>query len=165
MGLFKTVLSSTITPINARAIAADRGLEVTESRSTRPRDFTSLLSVKLHTTTGERWVEGTLFHQGNPRLVLLDGVEVEAPLEGILIVIRNNDQPGVIGEVGTILGRHSINIATFALGRGSAGAVAVVKVDQGAPNSSGRHEHEIGEAVLAEIRAVPAVQEVGLVTL
>ena len=165
VGLFKTVLSSTITPINARAIAAERGLEVTESRSTRPRDFTSLLSVKLHTTTGERWVEGTLFHQGSPRLVLLDGVEVEAPLEGMLIVIRNNDQPGVIGEVGTILGRHGINIATFALGRSSAGAVAVVKVDQGAPNSSDRHEHEIGEAVLAEIRAVPAVQEVGLVTL
>ena len=165
VGLFKTVLSSTITPINARAIAAERGLEVTESRSTRPRDFTSLLSVKLHTTTGERWVEGTLFHQGSPRLVLLDGVELEAPLEGMLIVIRNNDQPGVIGEVGTILGRHGINIATFALGRGSAGAVAVVKVDQGALNSSGRHEHEIGEAVLAEIRAVPAVQEVGLVTL
>ncbi len=49
--------------------------------------------------------------------MLVDGIAVEAPLEGTMIVIRNNDQPGVIGEVGTILGRHGVNIANFALGR------------------------------------------------
>ena len=60
---------------------------------------------------------------------MLDGVDVEAPLEGTLLVIKNDDQPGVIGQVGTILGRHGVNIASFALGRDEAGAVGVVKVD------------------------------------
>ena len=164
VGLFKGVLSSTVTPINARAIAAQRGLEVIESRSSRPRNFTRLLSVKLHTSKGERWVEGTVFDDGSPRLVLLDGMEVEAPLEGVLVVIRNNDQPGVIGEVGTILGRHGVNIATFVLGRSPAGAVGVVTVDQRAP-SVGSDECEIDEALLAEIRAIPAVQQANLIKL
>src|ERR671910_280381 len=99
------------------------------SRSSRPRDFTNLLSVKLHTSEGETWIEGTVFEPGRPRVALIDGVEVEAPLEGTLFVIYNEDQPGVIGEVGTILGRQRINIADFALGRGRDSAVGVVKVD------------------------------------
>ena len=90
----------TVTLVNARAAAEQRGLEIVESRSSRPRNFTSLVSLKLHTSDGELWAEGALFEPGQPRLVRLDGVEVEAPLEGTLIVIRNRDQPGVIGEVG-----------------------------------------------------------------
>ena len=57
VGLFKTVLSSSVTPINARAIARDRGIEIIESRSSRARNFTNLISVKLHTSEGEQWVE------------------------------------------------------------------------------------------------------------
>ena len=64
------MLSGGVTVVNARAVAAERGIEVVESRSTRPRDFTSLLSVKLHTSDGERWVEGTVFEPSGPRLVL-----------------------------------------------------------------------------------------------
>ena len=160
VGFFGTVLSSNVTPINARALAKERGIEVVESRSTRGRNFTSLVSVKLHTSTGERWAEGALFEQAGPRLVLLDGVTVEAPLDGTLVVIRNNDQPGVIGEVGTILGRHAINIATFALGRGPTGAVAVVKIDRESTDAP-----MVTADVLAEIRAVAAVQQVALVTV
>ena len=160
VGFFGTVLSSNVTPINARALATERGIEVIESRSTRPRNFTCLISVKLHTSDGERWAEGALFEHAGPRLVLLDGVTVEAPLEGTLVVIRNNDQPGVIGEVGTILGRHAINIATFALGRGPIGAVAVVKID-----GEGTDANHITDAVLDEVRAVPAVQHVAVATL
>ena len=85
--------------------------------------------MKLYTSDGELWAEGAVFEPDSPRLVRLDGVEVEVPLEGTLIVIRNNDQPGVIGEVGSILGRHGINIATFALGRGAAGAIGVVVIN------------------------------------
>ncbi len=160
VGFFGTMLSSNVTPINARAIASERGIEVIESRSSRPRNFTSLISLKLHTADGERWAEGAIFEHAGPRLVLLDGVTVEAPLEGTLVVIRNNDQPGVIGAVGTILGRHTINIATFALGRGPTGAVAVVKIDR-----NGSDNQQITDAVLDEIRAVPAVQQVAVVTV
>ena len=157
VGLFGTVLSSHVTPINARARAKERSIEVVETRSTRARNFTSLISIKLHTSDGERWAEGALFEQAGPRLVLLDGVTVEAPLEGTLVVIRNNDLPGVIGEVGMILGRHAINIATFALGRGPAGAVSVVKIDRGDAD-----DPQVTDAVLDEIRAVAAVQQVAV---
>jgi D-3-phosphoglycerate dehydrogenase len=154
-GVLRPLLSSTITVVNARAIAAGRGIEIIESKSSRPRDFANLISVKLHTSDGERWIEGTVFEPGSPRVSLVDGVEVEAPLEGLILVIHNDDQPGVIGEVGTILGRHGVNIASFALGRGSAGAVGVVNLDAEAGD-------EETSAAVREIRAIPAVRDARL---
>ena len=160
VGYFGSTVDN-VTPINARAVARDRGIEVIESRSSRARNFTNLISMKLHTARGEHWVEGVLFEQAGPRLVLLDGVQIEAPLEGTLVVVRNDDQPGVIGEVGRILGRHRINIETFALGRGAAGggAVAVVKIDPVDPAAPG-----VSPDVVREIAAVPAVREASVVS-
>jgi D-3-phosphoglycerate dehydrogenase len=155
------MLSSTVTVVNARTIAAERGIEVVESRSSRPRAFSNMLSVKLHTTAGERWIEGTVFEGDSPRLTQLDGVDIEAPLDGTgtLLVIRNQDRPGVIGEVGTILGRHKINIGSFALGRSSGGAVGVVSLDE-----DGGNDGEKSRAV-EELRGARAITEVKLVTL
>ncbi|HXD74311.1 MAG TPA: phosphoglycerate dehydrogenase [Vicinamibacterales bacterium] len=115
--------------VNARTIARSRGIDVAESRSARARHLTSLMGLKLHTSDGERWVEGTVFEPDIPRLVSVAGISVDAPLSGTLLVIANDDQPGVIGEVGTILGRLGVNIASFALGRGDGGAIGVVNVD------------------------------------
>ena len=144
-GVLCAILSSGgVTPVNARTIAAERGIELIESRSTRARNYTSLISVKLHTDDGDRWVEGTVFANGSLRLVLVDGVDVEAPLDGTLLIIKNNDQPGVIGDVGTLLGRHRVNIASFALGRDPACvdcAVGVVNVDEHPERAPGRHRH------------------------
>jgi D-3-phosphoglycerate dehydrogenase len=154
VGLFKPILESGVTLVNARTVANDRAIEIVESRSSRPRNYTSLLSVKLHTSEGERWVEGAVFEKTSPRVVLVDGVAVEAPLEGTMIVISNNDQPGVIGEVGTILGRHGVNIANFALGREAHRAVGVVNVDETAP---------IPDAVVAEIKRVKAIRDARVV--
>lgn len=162
VGLFRTVLSSPVTLVNARSVAEQRGLEIVESHSSRARNFTSLVSIKLHTTAGERWAEGAVFEPNQPRLVLLDGVEVEAPLDGTLVVIRNSDQPGVIGDVGTILGAHRVNIATFALGRGSDGAVGVVSIEDSRDHSGA---DDVGDAMLEEIRRVEAVRHAGLVKL
>lgn len=158
-GLLRPMLSSAVTVVNARSVAVQRGIEIIESRSSRPRDFTNLLSVKLHTSEGETWIEGTVFEPGRPRLSLIDGVELEGPLEGTLFVMTNQDQPGVIGEVGTILGRHRINIADFALGRGRGSAVGVVKVDVPAADDRSL------SAALEELRAVKAIQSVRLVKL
>ena len=85
---------------------------------------------------------------------MVDGVAVEAPLEGTMIVICNNDQPGVIGDVGTILGRHGVNIASFALGREGNRAVGVVNVDESSA---------ISEAVLEEIRGLQAIRAARIV--
>ncbi|MGE0464168.1 MAG: phosphoglycerate dehydrogenase [Vicinamibacterales bacterium] len=148
VGLFKAILSDPVTAVNARATAALRGIDIVESSSSRARNFRSLLSVKLVTDAGDRWVEGTVADRA-PRLVLLNGVAVEAPLGGTLLLLSNSDQPGVIGEVGTILGRHGVNIANFALGRGEGGAAGVVNVD----DPDGKLE-----GLLAEIRGVKAVR-------
>jgi D-3-phosphoglycerate dehydrogenase len=96
--------------------------------------------------------------------VLIDGVSVEAPLDGTLVIIKNNDQPGVIGEVGTLLGRHRVNIASFALGRDLACAdcaIGVVKVDENSANSAGT----VTDEVLAEIRDIPNVRSAWRVRL
>ena len=159
VGLFRPVLSSAVTLVNARTIAKQRGIEVVESQSTRARNFTSLVSVKLHTDRGERWVEGAVFAPGVPRLVLLDGVAIEAALEGTLVVIQNNDQPGVIGEVGTILGKQRVNIATFALGRGVSGALGVVNVESGGGDGG------LSDAVLEQLQQIPAVLSAHVVRL
>ena len=87
-------------------------------------------------------------------------MEVEVPLEGTLIVIRNQDRPGVIGEIGSILGRHDINIAAFALGRGAAGAVGVIRVES---HPSPAEDVEIGSTVIEEIQRVPAISSAAVV--
>jgi D-3-phosphoglycerate dehydrogenase len=117
-----------------------------------------MLSIKLHTSSGERWLEGTVFEPSRLRLTLMDGVEVEAPLEGTLLVVNNDDQPGVIGDVGSILGRHRVNIASFALGRGPQGAVGIVNLDA----SPG--DETLAEA-LREIRTAHAIREARLATV
>ena len=155
--LLRPILSGGVSIVNARAIARERGIEIIETRSPRARDFMSLLSLKLHTTDGERWAEGTVFEPNSLRLVSVGGVAVEAPLAGTMLIIANDDQPGVIGEVGTILGRHGVNIASFALGRGDAGAIGVVNVD----------DHGAGAAALdaavEAIRQASGIREVWII--
>jgi D-3-phosphoglycerate dehydrogenase len=157
-GVLRPMLSSTVTVVNARSVAEGRGIEIVESKSSRPRDFANLLSIKLLTSEGERWIEGTVFEPGSPRLAMLDGVDVEAPLTGVVMVVYNNDQPGVIGSVGSILGKHGVNIASFALGRNSTGAIGVVALDSDADNP------QLVEA-LQEITKVPAVKGARLATI
>jgi D-3-phosphoglycerate dehydrogenase len=157
-GALRPILSGGVSIVNARSAARDRGIDIVESRSSRPRHFTSLLSIKLHTDAGERWVEGTVFEPDSLRLVSVGGINVEAPLGGAMLIVRNDDQPGVIGEVGTILGRHGVNIASFALGRGEGGAIGVVNVDEEAASTA-------LDVALAEIRRVAAIKEAWLVRL
>jgi D-3-phosphoglycerate dehydrogenase len=104
-------------------------------------------------------VEGTVFEPGTPRLVSVRGVEVEAPLAGTMLILTNDDRPGVIGDVGTMLGRHGVNIANFALGRGDNGAIGVVNVDEDASSAAAL------EAAVDEIRRLPAIRDAWIVRL
>jgi D-3-phosphoglycerate dehydrogenase len=155
-GIFKPILATGITMVNAASVAAERGIQVVESHSTQRRNYASLISVRLRTSHGERWVEGAVFEHATPRLVLIDGVSIEAELEGTMIVTCNNDQPGVIGAVGTILGKNHINIAKFALGRDGDRAMGIVTVDEPTP---------IPNTVLDELRQVKAIREATLVRI
>jgi D-3-phosphoglycerate dehydrogenase len=158
-GMLRPILSGGVSIVNARAAALARGIDIVESRSSRTRHFTSLVSIRLTTDSDDRWVEGTVFEPNSPRLVSVRGVDVEAPLGGTMLIIANDDQPGVIGEVGTILGRHQVNIANFALGRGERGAIGVVNVDEDGVGPE-KLEHAI-----EELRKVPAIREAWVVRI
>ena len=161
-GVLRPVLEGGVSVINARAAARERGIEIIETRSTRQRTYTSMVSLKLHSSDqgdNDRWAEGTVFEGHSPRLVSVRGVAVEAPLTGTLLIVCNDDQPGVIGEVGSILGTHGVNIANFALGRNASGAVGVVNVDEDASKPGAL------TASLEAIRKIGAVKHAWLVRL
>ena len=158
-GMLRPILSSGVSIVNACAAARERGIDIVETRSSRTPHFTSLISIKLHTDVGERWVEGTVFEPNSLRLVSVDGVNVEAPLGGSMLILANNDQPGVIGEVGSILGRHGVNIANFALGRGDNGAIGVVNVDEDAGSP------DVLDGAVKDIRRVAAIRDAWVIRL
>ena len=150
-GVLRPILSSGVSIVNARAAAAPAA-STSSNRAARARGISPVSSRSSCTTdAGERWVEGTVFEPNSPRLVSVRGVDVEAPLGGTMVIIANDDQPGVIGEVGTILGRHRVNIANFALGRGDGGAIGVVNVDEDDDARTARWTDAV-----EELRRVPA---------
>jgi D-3-phosphoglycerate dehydrogenase len=128
--------------INAAAIAQERGIRVHEEKRASARGgAATVLTLELHTAAGLSRATGTVIHGEQPRLLEFDDIDVEAPLEGNLVVCRNLDVPGVIGRIGTILGEQGVNIANFALGRERAGArpvkaLAVVQVDAPVPDKA-----------------------------
>jgi D-3-phosphoglycerate dehydrogenase len=146
--------------INAAAIAEERGIRVHEEKQNGQRGgAATMFAVELHSASGTTHATATVIHGEQPRLLEFDGIDVEAPLEGNLLVCRNLDVPGVIGKIGTILGEHGVNIANFALGRDRSGiqpvkALAVVQVD--AP---------VSDTVLRALLQIEAIIEVKLVTL
>ncbi len=146
--------------INAASVAAERGIRLHEEKKDAPHGAAgSALQLSLHTSEATISATAAVLHGDSPRLLQLDGIDIEAPLHGTLLAIRNRDVPGVIGRIGTILGDHQINIGNFALGRSNGGvspatALAVVQIDG-----------DVTPAVLQELRSVPAITGVRLVTL
>jgi D-3-phosphoglycerate dehydrogenase len=129
---FLRTQTDTVNMVNAPLLAKERGIEVREVRTEREADYHTLIRVSVKTDTGERSVAGTLFGDQAPRLVELFGIKVEADLGGHMLYVVNEDAPGFIGRLGTLLGESGVNIGTFHLGRRSAGgeAVLLLSVDE-----------------------------------
>jgi len=127
--------SESVNRINALTVAHERGIRVHEEKEETHRGgAATLLAIELNTAGGTSHATATVIHGEQPRLLEFDDIDIEAPLEGNLLVCRNLDVPGVIGKIGTILGEQGVNIANFALGRERSGikpvkALAVVQVD------------------------------------
>lgn len=161
-GVLNAVLDEKVNVVNAPAVAAARGLIVEEETRRREHGFPNTLEVSaLPEKTGQAkgfTAEGTVLHDGSPRVLQIEGIPLEAQLEGTILYLRNRDEPGVIGQVGTTLGKHGVNIATFALGRREAqrGAEAVSLV---------RIDGEVSASILEPIRAIPAITEAKLLRL
>jgi D-3-phosphoglycerate dehydrogenase len=147
-GILTPALSEQVNLINAGALARQRGVEVTEVRSARRATFSNSLGIAIDTEGESASGVGMVGVRGALRILGLNDIDIEAPLRGIILVIRNQDVPGVIGRVGTILGDRRINIATFTLGRNpqTQQAIGLVNVD-----------NQVPDQVLQEIRAIPAV--------
>jgi D-3-phosphoglycerate dehydrogenase len=160
-GILNQSLEEKANLVNAASVASSRGLRVTEECKPKTEAGNdSVLALRLKTSTEEHIVKGSVL-QHAPRVLHVDGIEVEAPLERNLIYMRNRDIPGVIGRVGTIMGEQKINIANFSLGRRAeteAGqpreALAVVHVDG-----------DIPESVLTELRKAAGVQQAKAIRL
>ncbi len=131
-GLMKQY-SQTVNMVNAPFLAKERGLDVREVRHDREGEYRTLVRVTVSTSQGERSVAGTLFGNGQPRLVEIFGIGIEADLDGDMLYIVNSDAPGFIGRIGTLLGENSINIGTFHLGRRDAGGEAVLLLSLDSP--------------------------------
>jgi D-3-phosphoglycerate dehydrogenase / 2-oxoglutarate reductase len=147
-GVLTPALSDQVNLINAGALAQKRGIEVGELRSARRATYSNTLGIGIFTEGESATGVGMVGVRGTLRILGLNDIDIESPLRGVIIFIRNRDVPGVIGRVGTILGNHNINIATFTLGRDtqSQQAIALVNVDSQVPDE-----------VLQEIRTIPAV--------
>lgn len=157
-GLLESALDENVNIVNAEALAHERGVEIIESSSMEAGDFSTLISATLETDAGELSASGTIFGHEFLRLVRLGEFQLDAYLDGLLLIYRHRDVPGLIGAIGTVFGKHSVNIAHMALGREKhepgGEAVAVLNLDN--PPSS---------EALAEVSAHPEVRAVELVRL
>lgn len=161
-GILNQTLDEKANLVNAASLADSRGLRVHEAHKSKVSTggAGSVLSIFLKSSKEEHMVKGAVLRGTAPRLLHIDDIDVEAPLERDLIYLRNRDVPGVIGKVGTILGEGEINIADFSLGRRSTEAssereaIAVVHVDGPVPDS-----------VLKKLEEIPAVRQAKAVRL
>lgn len=116
-GLLKTMLEGeSINSVNATYIAKDRGIKVTESKTAHAHDFASLITVTVKGKGGEKVVSGTIFGKSHPRIVRFDDYYLEAAPEGQILLVHNEDKPGVVGNIGTLLAKNNINISQLQLG-------------------------------------------------
>src|SRR5229473_4078250 len=160
-GVLNAVLDEKVNVVNAPAVAAARGLTVEEETRRREHGFPHTLEVSaLPDKSGSPGftAEGTVLHDGSPRVIQIDGIPLEAQLDGTVLFLRNQDQPGVIGHVGSTLGKHGVNIATFALGRrdSTPGAEAVSLI---------RLDGEVSEAILEPVCQHSAITQARLIHL
>ncbi|WP_284947570.1 phosphoglycerate dehydrogenase [Acidisoma cladoniae] len=136
--------------VNAPVLARERGIEVTETVHDRQSEYQTLVRITVSTGAVTRDVAGTLFAGSRPRLVEIKGITVEADFGKHMLYVTNQDKPGFIGRFGATLAGAGINIATFHLGRSSAGgdAICLVSVDE-----------PVSEDVLAMVRTLPLVMQ------
>lgn len=159
-GILGHVITEPVNFVNAPVIAKERGIKVIETKSSIAEDFADLIYVTVRTNGKKREefsVAGTLFgKKKDPRVVRINDYHVDAIPSGFILVLMNEDKPGVIGNVGVILGNNNVNIAGLALGRNEAGGKAVTMLNV---------DSRVSEKVLAEISKSPHIVDIKMVEL
>jgi D-3-phosphoglycerate dehydrogenase len=136
-GILARSVNEPVTFVNAPSLARDRGLSVSEMRSTVSQDYVSLIQIRAETDEGPFTVHGTIVAKDSMRVLAIDDFDVEVGPADRMVVFRYADRPGIIGKVGTIFGDAGINIATMDVGRRAQGgeALMVLTVDSDVPQS------------------------------
>lgn len=155
-GLLESHLDQHVNIVNAPLLAAERGIEIVEQTSTQQGDFSTLLRVDLFTDNKTYTAAGTLFGNQFLRLVQLGPHHLDGFMDGVMLLFTHRDVPGLIGFIGTIFGKHQVNIAQMTVGRQQPGgeAIAVLNLDGLPP-----------EEALKEVRAHPQISSVSVVKL
>ena len=157
-GLLESALDESVNIVNAELLARERGIEITETTSTEPSDFHTMVQAIVNTDSGELTASGTIFGKQFLRLVRLGKFTIDGYLDGTMLIYRHRDVPGLIGYIGQICGRHQVNIAHMALGRlqnmPGGDSVAILNLD-----------NEPSNEVIEEIKKHPEVTGVEVVKL
>ena len=156
-GLLEPSAGADVNSVNVRAVAANRGLVVEEKRSDEAVTFNEWLHVAVYSGREKTSAGGTFFGSpDNPRIVRLFSTPTEIPISGIVLLVRNKDRPGIVGHLGTLLGRHRVNIASMSLSRDHAGghALTTLNLDSTPPAEA-----------LEELRRDPDISNVRVVHL
>jgi D-3-phosphoglycerate dehydrogenase len=155
-GLLTPTLGETVNYVNASVIAKERGIRIIESKAEEIDQFVNAIRLEVTTDKGVSQIVGGLFAQGEPRIVRINEFAVDAIPSGYMLLTSNIDRPGMIGQLGTILGKNKINIAGMTFGREAPGkrAVMLLNVDQPIPPK-----------VQEEIRRSPNVRDVRVIKL
>lgn len=155
-GLLEHAMDNQANIVNADVLLKERGIELLEQTRTDMGAFSSVIIAELTTEDGTIKVAATVFGQGMARLVQFGDFRLESYLDGVLLVFKHRDVPGIIGAVGTIFGRHGVNIGQMTVGRETPGGEAVGILNLDAPPS---------EAALKEVAANPAITNVKVIQL
>jgi D-3-phosphoglycerate dehydrogenase len=145
VGFLRSAEGREVNFVNAPIIATTIGLKVEETRSSAQSDYAELITVESYAEGQRASVSGTFYGSlNNPRIVRLNDVPVESVPSGVLFIMQNKDRPGVVGWIGTVMGKHKVNIAQMTLGRDKQGGTALTILNL---------DSEPSEAALAEIKA------------
>ena len=155
-GYLSPILLETVNFVNAPFIAKERGIEIKEIKSSDAGDFFSKIALRIKSKDREIYVSGTLYSKKDPRVIEIDHFKVEIVPEGELLLIYNNDKPGVIGNIGNLLGKNNINIARMHFGREAAGgmAISVVSLDT-----------KPGPEIIAQLKGLPNILTIKQISL
>ena len=156
MGLLERGLEQEVNPVNAMLLARERGITISETSSSEPTDFSTLIRAEVETDKETFVVAGTTRGATYNRLVRIGPYRVDTFMDGTMLVYVHQDKPGLIGFVGTVFGRHGVNIAQMSVGRREPGgdAIGVLALD-----------NDPTEESLQELRTDPRISLVQVVKL
>jgi D-3-phosphoglycerate dehydrogenase len=137
--------------VSAPVIAEERGIKISTTNQNKSGVFDAYIKVTVVTETRERSVAGTVFSDGKPRFIQIKGINVDAEIGRHMLYTTNDDVPGIIGVLGSTMGKNNVNIANFTLGRASEGGQAIALLYVDAP---------VSDVVLAELQATGKFNQV-----